>query len=536
LVTTTFRARAIFRLPFWLLVTFSAAFVSQSSPAPAQSVERSCAASDLDVTFRFGNYQSSTYVVVSLSKNISTHVCALNNLLAPAFYTFGQASPLDISMCVDCNPSSNPPPYPLLLQPGGIAHQTIRWSTVAPDGAPACKRASVLNMPANGDPDHPAQLIAPSLLPPICSQVAEDSYALGPAFGDDDSVANRGTQSGSLYLFSNFATYHAGDSFVLHAESALPPQDAPIPQPGMPRLSPMRLSCPTFLLRQRAADGSTRVQEFSSRDYRCGRRMGTDQPAVLTAGFDAVQPIRPTWLGDTSVQISQLKGPLTAEHIAFIDSNPITLRVVDENAPLAPSSPNSVAGLNTTTRPAPTASYDGWKASFTLVDTSFGKKSALLDETTHLVWLRLSATRNKNEETLRRSMTSKKALDGWRFATDDEVVTLFRHFTGSPTGRTSDAAIVHELQSVLGGPLGHTSSTAGEWNREFTNGRIAGFYTPGGDLAPASGARFQYHYAFIQEQDQAETGATAVADPHRTGWIDGDRTAPDAGFFVVRER
>jgi hypothetical protein len=37
----------------------------------------------------------------------------------------------------------------------------------------------------------------------------------------------------------------------------------------------------------------------------------------------------------------------------------------------------------------------------------------------------------------------------------------------------------------MGGPLGHSHSTAGGWSRDLTYGRIQGYYTPTSDFRPA---------------------------------------------------
>jgi len=86
----------------------------------------------------------------------------------------------------------------------------------------------------------------------------------------------------------------------------------------------------------------------------------------------------------------------------------------------------------------------------------------------------------------------------------------------------------------MGGPLGHSHSTAGGWSRDLTYGRIQGYYTPTSDFRPASAPRFQYHFASIQEETH-DGELTATIDPSKTGWADGDGTSPDTGTFVVRE-
>jgi len=486
---------------------------AQGNPAPP------CTAADLDTSFRFGNYPPSTYIVAVLSRNISGHLCVLANHTAPTFYD--QRAQLPVGVNLDPASANSPS---TLLHPDATAHQTIRWSTSAPAGAPDCQKASVLNVPANNDTRHPAQLVAPSLLPTICSQVAVDGYALGPTYGDDDSQPSRyQPRDAAIHLSSGIAIYHPGESFVLRAESA-----APSPGP----LGRASARCPTFFLRQRTFEGATRVEEFHTPQIRCIQTMGSgaSQPFVTTT-FDAVAPIQGNTLGDAALQIFQLSGSLGDALLNFAESNPITLHITDASAvPAQHSNSSAFDPASASAEP-----YTGWQTSFTLTDTAFGKKSALLDQSTHLEWLRLSATRNKSEETLRRTMSPHKALDGWRFATDEEVATFFRHFTGSFTGRSNDPAIESELQRLMGGPLGNSKNTAGGSARSFTYGRIEGYYAPTSGFADASAPRFQYHYASIMEETRDDGQVTATVDPARTGRADGDRTSPDTGTFVVRE-
>ena len=45
----------------------------------------------------------------------------------------------------------------------------------------------------------------------------------------------------------------------------------------------------------------------------------------MTANFDAVPPVQGTALGESSIQVMELTGPLNAQQVALAQSNPITL-------------------------------------------------------------------------------------------------------------------------------------------------------------------------------------------------------------------
>ena len=437
------------------------------------------------------------------------------------------------------SPSNLPHPQtPSSIQPNQTAHQTIRWTNSPAPDSPPCQRAAALtSIPLPADPTHPAELLAPTLLPPICSPGRRRTLsALGPTLGDDDSAPTHAipapTPSASrLYRIA----FLPGESFSLHAESGTP-------TPGSQGLGSTR--CRPFFLRQRTFAGATRTEEFGSPQIRCTLANSTPTFANLAA-IQAAQPRRlphhrlrsrpphpgphpRRHLSPTLLARRPRHRPVPRTH-RLQRHHPPHLRPGRPTRhpnprPLGYSNPAPTHSTNPPAlSPAPAAAaaadinaYTGWQTAFTQTDTSFGKRSALLDQSTHLEWLRLSESRNKSQETLRRNMSPRKPLDGWRFATDDEVATFFRHFTGSPNGHTSDPAIVAELQSLMGGPLSTTHSTPGNWTRAITNGRIAGYYAPTSDFAPAGAPRFQYHFATIrQETVNGDTSASITPQHHR---------------------
>jgi hypothetical protein len=241
----------------------------------------------------------------------------------------------------------------------------------------------------------------------------------------------------------------------------------------------------------------------------------------LTASFDAVPPLHDPDSPNTSVQLLSLSGTARDPILQLASSNVIAFHISDSGAP-QPASGDSPSSLT---------AYTGWKANFTLADTPFGKNTALIDRSTHLEWLALDLTRNKSPESLDRDMSRRKPLDGWRFATDDEVETLFRHFTGSPTGRSTDPAVVHELQLALGGPLGASQSHPGGWTRSFTYGRIVDIYQISGVPHP-SNFHIDFKCVYMMEQTQDTGDVTALADPRGTGPTSGNN--PATGTFLVR--
>jgi hypothetical protein len=77
-------------------------------PLAAQA-QSACTAADLDITFRFGNYAPSTYIIAVLAKNISPQACDLSPSIQPRLFTSTRA-PIPIqrapsAAAVDIQPS-----------------------------------------------------------------------------------------------------------------------------------------------------------------------------------------------------------------------------------------------------------------------------------------------------------------------------------------------------------------------------------------------------------------------------------------------
>jgi hypothetical protein len=189
--------------------------------------------------------------------------------------------------------------------------------------------------------------------------------------------------------------------------------------------------------------------------------------------------------------------------------------------------------------------YTGWKSKFSLSTTSFGEKTALLDQATHLEWLRLSLTHGQSEEALSAMMQPTQELAGWRFATRSEVRAFIADFTGTPDGHTNNPAIERKLQRLLGGlDTGPAPSTG--WSRRAVYGHIAGYepdlnhkvpsVLPTGTPVPCAtcGYGFITHSAYIA--DDSNNGQISVTvDPDQQGWCVG-RFNSALGTFLVRER
>jgi hypothetical protein len=193
--------------------------------------------------------------------------------------------------------------------------------------------------------------------------------------------------------------------------------------------------------------------------------------------------------------------------------------------------------------------YRGWKKHFALVDTAFGEKTALSDKRTGLEWLHVNLTASYGESRLSVRMRPGGDLDGWRFATEEEVLRFFVDFTGTRDGQSKDAGLERTLQRLLGGPTNPARNELTGWSRRATSVRIAGLTPATHDETPMNpamsagapppcsqcGVGYIYHSAYIAEDTQ-NGGINASVVPDGRGWMSADGGGTGDTFFVVRRK
>jgi hypothetical protein len=113
----------------------------------------------------------------------------------------------------------------------------------------------------------------------------------------------------------------------------------------------------------------------------------------------------------------------------------------------------------------------GWNKDFRPVGTELGANTALLDLRTHLQWLNLRLTQREGTEELSRRMRQGGDLEGWRYATLNELRTMLVDFTKTADGSSRDIGTERALQTLLGGPLDTVRNQTG-WTRRATYGVV----------------------------------------------------------------
>jgi len=198
--------------------------------------------------------------------------------------------------------------------------------------------------------------------------------------------------------------------------------------------------------------------------------------------------------------------PKLPSPFVFATSNPVFIRIEGD-----PFSANEL-------------DYTGWKGDFSLTDTSFGEKTALLDKATSLEWLRLNFTVALSYDRIVKELQPGGALEGWRMATLGEVRTFFAHFTGTTDNHPKDPTIERKLQRLLGGPLDEVSNPSTGWHRSDTRGYV---FDPNGPVNKT----IHMHEIYIGE----DSGPFVTVDPDTGGSEMPANNFGNYGTFLVRD-
>lgn len=88
---------------------------------------------------------------------------------------------------------------------------------------------------------------------------------------------------------------------------------------------------------------------------------------------------------------------------------------------------------------------------FENVDTPLGMKTALRDKVSGMEWLHMNLMSSWSYQSVKADMGPGRRLQGWRYATPEEVHELFVHFFNTRDGVSQDAALALQFQRNLGG-------------------------------------------------------------------------------------
>jgi hypothetical protein len=268
-----------------------------------------CTQADFDSTVQFLNGPGGYFAVAVDKRNIYSHSCIFDGpRYGPSFYPGRLPDDPPFALRYDCekplpNGQQVPPNTPLTLEPGQIARQAFRWRTT-PNATVRCMQPEWMS--------GPILLVAPSLLKTICSGIEVGRFRLAPD----------GERMPRFELSSDRSTYYEGEHFSVHFSLIQPGTGAP--SNGE--------SCPTFYLRQRSPDGTTRIDEVQPLAFiGCRNRALGHDPGDWQSGFELDSGANGRWAGsgEHALEVLQLIGSRDDTLVRFASSNILRIQLAD---------------------------------------------------------------------------------------------------------------------------------------------------------------------------------------------------------------
>jgi len=308
------------------LVALTPRIAAQAQEVTIQSggkTVRVCKSADLDSSVSFVAGPDSYFIVAVNMQNISQNPCAPQP--SPGLPIFAHEQGQEIKpfgLCIDCEDRLPNGQYrthdPSVLNAGQIGHQTYRWKTIASADSVKCLRVSALFTPV--------LISTPTLFQPVCSEI-EVSHTYADAY---ETAAEKGEGVGELEESSDEAfilttgktSYLDHESFNLHVSVA-----------DRGALTALGEDCPTFFLRQRSPDGTTRLDEEPPNGFKTCKSfsLGADRSADWQSGFEIWSGMSSRWGGTGEHSFELFRAVAVSQHgrIRFVHSNRLTVRIED---------------------------------------------------------------------------------------------------------------------------------------------------------------------------------------------------------------
>jgi hypothetical protein len=284
----------------------------------AQEIPPDCSAADLDISYRFLNSPPNQTVIVNF-RNISQRACRLQTGAGVGFADIRHGHSIWTTDCHNCDAAGKPHlKPPVAIAPGEAAHLRVSWETT-PVGSVTCQDAGAFNSDVNRDTEHGFRVWAGSLLGDVCSVVRVDSYTPGAFHLPTDDVEPEGALQQSnvtVRLTPSGEVFYGDDTFWLDVDISDPDEILP----------PDAHSCPTLLLRTRAADGATTLQDAGGSCHMAESKEGRGRSIrtkIGTMGQGAFAG------AEMRAEVFALVTAPHAPEVRMIGSNPVVLRRVD---------------------------------------------------------------------------------------------------------------------------------------------------------------------------------------------------------------
>ncbi len=287
----------------------AACFLAACSLLQAQgaSAAATCKAVDVNTTTEFVNGPADYFTVAFNLHNTSGRPCVLDSWYGPSFSPDRVPGEKPFALCYDCEhwlPNGQYPVIaPLILNPDQLAHLAFRWKSKPPDETVRCLQPQVMW--------GPVLVNAPALLKPVCSAIDVSRYGAGVFPGSASS------ENQVFNLTSSRNMYYEGEFFFLHVSPAQPTKGD---------------SCPTFYMRQRSPDGTTRIDTVLPAAFKgCSWAVPGLEMSDWQSGFLVDSGARSRWtgLGEHTFEIFQVAEAPENGRISFVHSNQLRADIGD---------------------------------------------------------------------------------------------------------------------------------------------------------------------------------------------------------------
>jgi hypothetical protein len=283
-----------------------------------------CTAADFDTTLQFQNGPGDSFTIVVSNLNLASAACVFDGpMYGPSIVPDRVEGDKPFGLCYFCDerlPNGQVPMHsPITVPHGEIARQTFRWKTAPPNDSVRCLQPKWIA--------GPVLLVTPSLLPKICSDVEVSRFTLAPPEETAPSAGGFGQTilPQAFQLTAERTRYNAGESFSLELS----------PIPATPAITPRADSCPTFYLRQRSPEGSTRIDEVQPMTSKgCKTFIPGRRPINHESSFELDSGANSRWegFGEHQFQVLQLLDSANYAELRLVSSNILSVDIADPAA------------------------------------------------------------------------------------------------------------------------------------------------------------------------------------------------------------
>ncbi|SRR5579871_72019 len=306
----------------WPIGALLLIFACSSLPAAAQASlntpgASNCVAADFDANLEFA-YAHDDFLIFISKRNLADHACVFDPAVhGPDLMPYHTEGHEPYKICYFCEtrlPNGEIPVAPVMtLEPGNVIWQTVRWKTKPASDSMPCQQVGWRN--------DSIWIAAPSILPPVCSDVEVSRFSLlAPHPLKNETNSPSESHLPQLILSSSKSSYDRREEFTLHLSRARLEKDRPDDS-----------TCPTIYLKHRLPDGTTSISEEQPLAFKgCKQNIPGYEPGDWKSGFELDPGLAArVRVGKHEIQMLQLMSASDEPWLRFASSNTLNFNIVD---------------------------------------------------------------------------------------------------------------------------------------------------------------------------------------------------------------